>query len=156
MPSREVKITLLRKPDMRRLARGYDRYQEDFNKYRAAKEAINTATEKIGPLKSTHEGVLKQIENGETYLMTAGKCESLLKKASEVRKRTAELEALEAEISKARGEISSIRKVDDKILSNARNIPGEISGLKRSLASSSSVLGLTSRRRSSFRFCQMA
>jgi len=113
---------------------GFDSAKEDLEKYKKAIKEIQNATVEHNKLKSKLESLSLIIEKGKAYQEAVENCIELEKKLFEFKKKIYAVTKLEAQIKKKQKEIDSYKKVDYTDLQNARKIPGEIKGLRSSLA----------------------
>jgi len=111
-----------------------DSAQEDLEKYKRATREINNATVDHNKLKSKLESLSLIIDKGEAYQEAVKSCIELKKESSELKKKISIVKKHEIQIKKRQKEIDSYKRVDYAALLNAQKIPGEIKGLRSSLA----------------------
>lgn len=112
----------------------FDSAQEDMEMYKRAIKKIQSATVELDKLKSKLDSLLLIIEKGEAYQGVCDNCKELGNEISKLKKKISDLTKLETQIKKKQKEIESIKKVEYTALQNAIKIPGEIKGLRSSLA----------------------
>lgn len=108
--------------------------EENLDKHKKAKEAIQVGSKELKLSQSELETLSSIIETGEDYQETQAKCKELADKATSMKTKILAINKIEMGIQEKQKEIESYKKVDHTILQNARSIPGEIRGLRSSLA----------------------
>lgn len=112
----------------------YDSVQEDTDKYKGATKKIQSATKELDKLKPKLDSLSLIIEKGEEYLKANESCEELEKERSELNRKISTVKKIETQIKNKQKKIDFYKKVDYAVLQNMREIPGEIKGLRSSLA----------------------
>jgi len=112
----------------------FDSVQEDMEMYKRAIKKIQNATVDHNKLKSKLESLSLIIDKGKAYQEAVESYMELEKESSELKKKISILKKHEIQIKKKQKEIDSYKEVDYVALQNARKIPGEIKGLRSSLA----------------------
>ena len=112
----------------------FDSVQEDTDKYKGATKKIQSATKELDKLKPKLDSLSLIIEKGEEYLKANESCEELEKERSELNRKISNIKKIGTQIKNKQKEIDFYKKVDYAVLQNVREIPGEIKGLRSSLA----------------------
>ena len=112
----------------------FDSVQEDTDKYKGATKKIQSATKELDKLKPKLDSLSLIIEKGEEYLKANESCEELEKERSELNRKISNVKKIGTQIKNKQKEIDFYKKVDYAVLQNVREIPGEIKGLRSSLA----------------------
>lgn len=112
----------------------FDSVQEDMEMYKRAIKKIQNSTVDHNKLKSKLESLSLIIDKGKAYQEAVESYMELEKESSELKKKISILKKHEIQIKKKQKEIDSYKEVDYVALQNARKIPGEIKGLRSSLA----------------------
>ena len=112
----------------------FDSTQENLTKYKIATKKIQNATPELEKLQSKLDSLVLLIEKAEASQKSNESCKELEKKLSEFRNKISALNKIEIQIKKKQKEIESYKSVDNEILQNVRKIPGEIKGMRSSLA----------------------
>ena len=112
----------------------YDSVQEDTDKYKGATKKIQSATKELDKLKPKLDSLSLIIDKGDEYLKANESCEELEKERSDLNRKISTVKKIETQIKNKQKKIDSYKKVDYAVLQNVREIPGEIKGLRSSLA----------------------
>ena len=105
-----------------------------MTKYKIATKKIQNTTPELERLQSKLDSLVLLIEKAEASQKSNESCKELEKKLSEFRNKISALNKIEIQIKKKQKEIESYKSVDNEILQNVRKIPGEIKGMRSSLA----------------------